>query len=549
LLARGSVRKESSIKNAAKLSSKPANGSKPFSTEPRPEHEFTAPKFAWNIGHVAVTALNDGDGTSVEQAAASAIVHEVLSSPGQLLDAAKRTSMEPGYSAGKLAVAPVNGAAEQEAVRFSERVTGGGFAGGLRAASSNLTGSGAPYAAPPQAREALGSPSRPLEASARRLFERRLGHDFSNVRVHTDVRATESAASVGAKAYTVGRDIVFGRGMYAPDTKAGKGLLAHELVHVAQQGGGTTLLARAPDAASPAANPKLKHVYRMSHVVPSTGQGLFNEVEYNSEMQIFTITIRPHFDFLGMNVNDYPAESRSTPVAQEALKETIRLKKEAFIGSFVAQAEAWSGHHTFFCHEPGLESLRATVRVDVDLSDSTNAPSTDTNYFHVNVKDENVRDATGRSSAMMLGLESGLGQSEYDPKRNVMIPKSIRPPLDLRGVGERGATPDLLGVSRPGLVENGPKMPKEQLVLMHETGHLFGLGDEYVEEGKPAYARGMQTEHSALAQSMLGQKVAHGDNPQSIMAGGNEILPQHGVTFLEALRKVTNLRWEFQPKK
>ena len=91
-------------------------------------------------------------------------------------------------------------------------------------------------------------------------------------------------------------------------------------------------------------------------------------------------------------------------------------------------------------------------------------------------------------------------------------------------------------------------MPKEQLVSMHETGHLFGLGDEYVEEGNPEYARGMQTEHSALAQSMLGQKVAHGDNPQSIMAGGNEILPQHGVTFLEALRKVTNLSWEFQPK-
>jgi hypothetical protein len=60
-------------------------------------------------------------------------------------------------------------------------------------------------------------------------------HDFSHVRVHTDERATESAAAVNAHAYTVGRNIVFGQGQYSPGSIAGNRLLAHELTHVIQQ--------------------------------------------------------------------------------------------------------------------------------------------------------------------------------------------------------------------------------------------------------------------------------------------------------------------------
>jgi hypothetical protein len=57
------------------------------------------------------------------------------------------------------------------------------------------------------------------------------------VRIHTDGRAAESAQAVSASAYTVGHHIVFGRDKYAPDTVAGKRLLAHELAHVVQQRG------------------------------------------------------------------------------------------------------------------------------------------------------------------------------------------------------------------------------------------------------------------------------------------------------------------------
>ena len=56
--------------------------------------------------------------------------------------------------------------------------------------------------------------------------------------MHTDARAAESALDVGAEAYTVGRDVVFGPGRYSPSTSAGRRLLAHELAHVVQQGSG-----------------------------------------------------------------------------------------------------------------------------------------------------------------------------------------------------------------------------------------------------------------------------------------------------------------------
>lgn len=83
--------------------------------------------------------------------------------------------------------------------------------------------------------EVLRSPGRPLDSATRTFVESRFGHDFSRVRVHTGARAAESARTVNAQAYTVGRDIVFGAGEYAPVSGPANRLLAHELAHVVQQ--------------------------------------------------------------------------------------------------------------------------------------------------------------------------------------------------------------------------------------------------------------------------------------------------------------------------
>jgi Domain of unknown function (DUF4157) len=83
--------------------------------------------------------------------------------------------------------------------------------------------------------EALRSPGQPLSAPTRAFFEPRFGHDFSNVRVHADAIAANSARAMNALAYTVGRNIVFAPGQYVPGAADGGRLLAHELAHVVQQ--------------------------------------------------------------------------------------------------------------------------------------------------------------------------------------------------------------------------------------------------------------------------------------------------------------------------
>jgi Domain of unknown function (DUF4157) len=94
---------------------------------------------------------------------------------------------------------------------------------------------GAACEAPPVVTELLRSPGRPLETGVRRSMEQQFRQDLGDVRIHTDAMASRSAEAVAARAYTVGRNVVFRHGEYAPNTHGGRRLLAHELVHVLQQ--------------------------------------------------------------------------------------------------------------------------------------------------------------------------------------------------------------------------------------------------------------------------------------------------------------------------
>ena len=226
-------------------------------------------------------------------AAVPPIVHEVLCSPGQPLDPATRTFVEPHFGHDfsriqahtdvpktiqtKLIISQPNDRYEQEADRVAEQV--------MRMPEPRLQRQVEPEEEeeeetlqtkplanqitpliqrriepeeeeePIQAKQTNGQTLRmspilqtqihslrgggqPLSPSLRNFFEPRFGHDFSQVRVHTDAKATESARAVNARAFTIGRDVVFGAGRYAPETSKGGGLLAHELTHVVQQNGG-----------------------------------------------------------------------------------------------------------------------------------------------------------------------------------------------------------------------------------------------------------------------------------------------------------------------
>ena len=83
--------------------------------------------------------------------------------------------------------------------------------------------------------EQLKGSGQPLSDSLRSYYEPRFGYDFSQVRLHTDARAAQTAHAIQAKGFTIGNNIVFGANQYAPNTSEGKKLLAHELSHIIQQ--------------------------------------------------------------------------------------------------------------------------------------------------------------------------------------------------------------------------------------------------------------------------------------------------------------------------
>jgi outer membrane protein OmpA-like peptidoglycan-associated protein len=137
------------------------------------------------------------------------IVREVLRRPGHLLDARTREFMESA---------------------FSDQVARNGSAGGRDHEPNELSiGSANDH----QEREADRVAMAVMEMQGRSRLPQH--HDFSRIRVHSDERAAEAAQSVHAQAFTVGSNLVFGAGRYAPHTRAGRQLLAHELAHTLQQ--------------------------------------------------------------------------------------------------------------------------------------------------------------------------------------------------------------------------------------------------------------------------------------------------------------------------
>jgi len=114
-----------------------------------------------------------------------------------------------------------------------------------REPASGQTPKASPIARPVEARiQSLRGAGQRLPESTRSFFEPRFGRDFGGVRIHSGPGASELNAALGARAFTVGRDIVFGAQQYAPHTSRGRKLLAHELTHVVQQGSGTPVAQR-----------------------------------------------------------------------------------------------------------------------------------------------------------------------------------------------------------------------------------------------------------------------------------------------------------------
>ncbi|MFO7567103.1 MAG: DUF4157 domain-containing protein [Enhygromyxa sp.] len=96
----------------------------------------------------------------------------------------------------------------------------------------------------------------PMPAALRVSADRAFGADFSNVRIHDDVRAQSWAEQLRARAFTVGADIYFGAGQFRPQTQDGRRVIAHELTHVVQQAQspGAPMIHRMPAPGGPSSD-------------------------------------------------------------------------------------------------------------------------------------------------------------------------------------------------------------------------------------------------------------------------------------------------------
>jgi Domain of unknown function (DUF4157) len=137
----------------------------------------------------------------------------------------------------KLMIGASNDPLELEADRVADQVMSASPNSVVNSAPPRIqrfTGQ-ADMVAPASVDSVLSSHGSPLEPGLQQDMGQRFGHDFSRVRVHTDAAAARSARDANANAYTVGHSIVFGKSGFAPRTKEGQRLIAHELTHVIQQ--------------------------------------------------------------------------------------------------------------------------------------------------------------------------------------------------------------------------------------------------------------------------------------------------------------------------
>lgn len=172
---------------------------------------------------------------------------------------------------------------------------------------------------PPVVGEVLGSPGQRLEQPTRSLMESRFGQDFSHVRVHTDARAAESARAVDALAYTIGQDVVFGAGQFAPETTSGRKLLAHELAHTIQQGDDVADLNQSWRVGTPA-DASEREADRVADTVhqaggESSGREMFPARQpFVPDLRVAPGTIQRQGD--GTTPRTPPAQTRQTPPAR-----------------------------------------------------------------------------------------------------------------------------------------------------------------------------------------------------------------------------------------
>jgi hypothetical protein len=333
----------------------------------------------------------------------------------------------------------------------------------------NSTNANSGLSIPPIVDDVLSSPGHPLDAETRGLMEPRFGQDFSNVRVHTDAKAAESANEVDALAYTVGQDMVFGAGQYAPGTNSGQRLMAHELTHVMQQSGsssGQLLRMGEPNSPAEVEADQLSHeVMQGTDVHSPSQQGISLQRQATGGT-----TSQP------TSPATQPATQPSVP--NRSIASNIRING---FGNFDAELDRRTAMNPQRGRANEPCRLVLTVRVKFDFQDSQ-APSRWTPAEQSRWTSEYVRTVTDRwsfrfllgpgqpcasepcqSAAAILNVEPVNSNPHFTV--NVLYDKPAPP-------GGRGSPTELYHSS---VERSGRDLRTGQILATHEAGHMLGL--------------------------------------------------------------------------
>lgn len=329
---------------------------------------------------------------------------------------------------------------------------------------------------PPIVHEVLNSRGQPLDPATRAFFEPRYGHDFSEVRVHTDEKAAKSARVVNALAYTVGRDVVFRAGQYALETMGGQLLLAHELAHVVQQSGlggarsGEAHEAEAHLAADAVASDRTPSVALAAR--PSIARAPHNDRAFGGEQ--------------GMGFRQYSQQQ----------------------GWQIIEGPSGSGGHN--ANASGFDAIAYNPKLD---------------ELHI-VDNKSFKRAGNVASATAI-----------DPARN--LAKNLDDAIDritgAQDIPNRIRVLELLRAARSALTGGTAIPPKVRLVVTGIGGNSSGItaalrarGVEFIPEGVPTPLPGSTSTNGSLAGGTQTPNSGTGNTPPPVR-NTPEVLPNTGA--------------------
>ena len=282
--------------------------------------------------------------------------------------------------------------------------------------SGNAGGS---MTAPPIVTDVISSSGKSLDKGTQQFMESRMGRDFSQVQIHTDSKAAESAQSVNALAYTSGNHIVFNSGQYVPDTEKGKRLLAHELTHVGQQTGSTIkrkIIFNKPQPTEKDPIPLILGNKKLGLTTAQfNGTTLPNNVKGAKQMVLNAFNLES-FSFKNVDKGK-TKEARVNP-------SNFNINVSASMDTITQPVDAvWSGNYSKSVLNPPLKVCEKTTKIPVTLK---NFPKLHTTVStHENEHWNDIKDLTNSELKPfhdLLLASVGKGTSEEDAVKNLIDP-------------------------------------------------------------------------------------------------------------------------------